>query len=112
MDFLEALSEAVEVISECEKRQDGKLDEIYLYEPISQTQVFLKTMLKEGGGYLIPTNTIDKDLPLLEQVFLGGFFDKGGNSKYLSLDNIFNEWEVCIKIVTRQTISKRGGNNV
>ena len=108
MDFLEALSEAVEVISESEEQQGG-IDEIYLYEPRSQTRLFLKIMQKEERGYLMPTNTIDKDLPLLEQVFLGGFFDKGGNSKYLSLDNIFNEWEVCIKKVTMQTISKKRG---
>lgn len=110
MDFLEALSQAAQIISESnEGKNQQELDEIYLYEPRSQTQIFLKTMLKDGRSYLIPTNSIDKDLPLLEQIFLGGFLDADGLRKDLSLDDIFNDWEVCIKKTTRQTISKKGG---
>lgn len=30
-----------------------------------------------------------------------------GLRKDLSLDDIFNDWEVCIKKITRQTISKK-----
>lgn len=108
MDFLQALSEAAGVIRE---NQNGTtIEEIYLHEPKSQTQVFIKTMLKKNekvGTHFVPIDNVRKDLPLMEQIFLGGFLDKNGQGKYLSLDDIFGKWEVCIKRVSRQTIKAK-----
>lgn len=84
MNFLEALELAVSVIKE--NARDG-LDEIYLYEPSTQTQVYLKNC----KGVL----EFSCDEPLPEQVFLAAFLDKRLQSKCLSLSVIFStKWEV------------------
>lgn len=84
MDFLKALELAVGVIRD--NAHDG-LDEIYLYETSSQTQVYLKDC--EGSLQFM------SDEPLPEQIFLASFLDKRLQSTYLSLEVIFScEWEV------------------
>lgn len=97
MDFLEALKVAVEVINE----QD-ELDEIYLYEPSSQMQIYLKDC--EGSLQFMGNE------PLPPQIFLASFLDERLRSVCVSIEAILsNKWEVRIKKITRQTISTRGG---
>lgn len=86
MDFLKALELAIEVIRE----QASELDEIYLYEPNKQVQVYLKDC--EGGLQFMC------DEPLSEQIFLASFLNRHWQSTYLSLEVIFScEWEVRLR---------------
>lgn len=78
MNFLEALKLAVEVI-----RQQANLDEVYLYEPSSQIQLYLKNF--EG----VLEFTRDENLP--EQIYLV-------QSTALNLNMIFSkDWEVRLR---------------
>lgn len=86
MDFMQALDSAVSVIRE----QGGKLDEIYLYERNSQTQVYLKDC--EGSLQF------DRDESLPPQIFLASFLNKRLQGTSLSLEVIFScEWEVRLR---------------
>lgn len=85
MDFLEALGLAVEVISEQER-----LEDIYLYEPKSKTQVYLKDC--EGSLHFM----IDEILQ--EQVFLAGILNEKLQKKQLSIATILGaSWEVRLR---------------
>lgn len=86
MNFLEALKLAEKVISE---QRDG-LDEIYLYERISQSRV----LLTDCEGSLEFTS----DESLAEQIYLASFLDKRLRSTNLSLAVIFSDdWEVRLR---------------
>lgn len=86
MDFLRALELAVNVIRDEHK----ELDEIYLYEPSKQVQVYLKDC--EGSLQF------DCDEPLQGQVFLAAFLDKQLKGTSLSLKVIFSaSWEVRLR---------------
>lgn len=85
MEFMKALDLAMNVI-----REQRELDEIYLYEPNTQTQVYLKDV--EGSLQFM------RDEPLPEQVFLAAFLDKRLQGTRLSLEVIFSsEWEVQLR---------------
>lgn len=85
MDFLDALELAMEVI-----RGQDELDEIYLYEPSSQMQIYLKDC--EGSLQFVA----DEDLP--KQIFLAAFLDKRLQATSLSLKVIFSKkWEVRLR---------------
>lgn len=86
MEFMQALNLAVSVIRE----QGSELDEIYLYEPSKQVQVYLKDC--DGGEQFA------SDEPLSEQVFLGGIVDNRIVKKQLSLKTLFGtSWEVRLR---------------
>lgn len=85
MKFLEALRVAVRVI-----REQDELDEIYLYEPSSQMQIYLKNC--EGNLEFM----LDESLP--EQIYLASFLDKRLQATSLSLKVIFSKkWEVRLR---------------
>lgn len=85
MDFVKALELAVSVIKE-----QRELDEIYLYERNSQTQVYLKDC--EGSLQF------DSDESFPEQIFLAGVVNNRFVKKQLSIETIFsNEWEVRLR---------------
>ena len=85
MNFLEALQMAVEVI-----REQADLDEIYLYESSSQTQLYLK----DCEGSLQFT----LDVSLSSQIYLAACFDKRLESTTLNLNMIFSkDWEVRLR---------------
>lgn len=85
MDFMKALKLVVQVI-----REQRELDEVYLYERNSETQIYLKDC--EGSVQFM------SDEPLPAQIFLASFFDKRLQSTYLSLEVIFScEWEVRLR---------------
>lgn len=86
MNFIEALETAVSVIRE----QQDELNEIYLYERVSQNQVYLKNY---NGGL-----EFARDKYLEKQIYLGAFLDKNLQSTYLRLDTIFSiSWEVKLR---------------
>lgn len=85
MDFLKALKLAASVI-----REQRELNEIYLYEISSQTQVYLKNF--EGVLEFM------RDEPLPEQIYLASFLDKRLQGTCLSLKIIFSaSWEVRLR---------------
>lgn len=86
MVFMEALELAIYVIRDA---HDG-LDEIYLYEPSTQTQVYLK----DCKGSL----QFASDEPLQPQIYLAAFLDKQLKGTCLSLEIIFSaSWEVRLR---------------
>ena len=86
MEFMQALDLAVCAI----KEQGSELDEIYLYEPSEQVQVYLKDC--EGSLQFM------SDEPLPEQIFLAACLDKRMRGTSLSLEVIFSaSWEVRLR---------------
>lgn len=86
MNFLEALGLAVKVI-----REQDEIDEIYLYEPKSKSQVYLKDC--EGSLQFIMVDEI-----LQEQVFLAGILNEKLQKKQLSIATILGaSWEVRLR---------------
>lgn len=102
MDFLRALELAVNVIRDGHK----ELDEIYLYEPSKQVQVYLKDC--EGSLQFMC------DEPLPEQIFLASCLDKRLRGTSLSLEVIFSaSWEVRLRKnqhlkATMERLGKKG----
>lgn len=100
MEFMQALDLAISVI----KEQRDELDEIYLYEVNSQTQVYLKDC--EGSLEF----NCDESLP--EQIYLASFLDKRMRGTCLSLETLFSaSWEVRVRKnqhlkVTRKMLEK------
>lgn len=85
MNFLEALKTATQVI-----REQRGLDEVYLYDRVSQKSVYLK----DCEGML----EFDLDESLDKQIFLGSFLDKRLQGTSLSIDTIFSTmWEVRLR---------------
>lgn len=85
MNFLEALKTATQVI-----REQRELDEIYLYDRVSQKSVYLKNCEN------ILEFEFDKYLD--EQVYLGSFLDKRLQGTSLSVDTILSiSWEVRLR---------------
>lgn len=106
MDFMKALELVVSVI----KEQGSGLDEIYLYERNSQTQIYLK----DCEGSL----AFERDWSLPEQIYLASCLDKRMRSISLSLNVIFStSWEVRLrknqhlKATRRSVVGKAGDNN-
>ena len=94
MEFMQALELAVITIRDVR----DELDEIYLYEVSSQTQVYLK----DCEGSL----EFDRDGSLPEQIYLASFWDKRMRSTSLSLNVIFSRsWEV--RLQKRQHLKAR-----
>lgn len=84
MDFMKALKLVVQVI-----REQRELDEIYLYEINSQTQVYLKDY--EGSLQFM------SDEPVPPQIFLAYFYKRSKRTP-LSLEVIFSDkWEVRLR---------------
>lgn len=85
MNFLEALETATQVI-----REQRQLEEVYLYDRVSQKSVYLK----DCEGML----EFDFDRFLDTQVYLGSFLDKRLQGTSLSIDTIFSiSWEVRLR---------------
>lgn len=85
MNFLEALKTATQVI-----REQRGLDEVYLYDRVSQKSVYLKN--REG------VLEFDLDRYLKQQIYLGSFLDKQLQGTSLSIDTIFSiSWEVHLR---------------